>query len=354
MHLEVVIPALFQARAEAPALQLALARGRRSEGRAATLEDWYAEAFGLGAGPLPAGALTAHAFGEQPACWLRADPVHLRADRDRLLLIPSAGFEITAAEARELCAELDRLFAAQFTLHAFAPDHWGLRANAAMSLATRPPLETAGHNVDKELPEKRFHSLLNEIQMALYQHPVNTARGARAGGEQRLVWGAGPLCRRGAEPRQSLSAEDRRRWASRSSLACVTRARSGRAAWLSAPENGRHPVVLDLLRGAVAFSARRALAQRLRSGGRWFGALLAAPSPGASACCVHVLMPGTETVRGDLRPSGGGTPLQDYAAARAHEHHCGGPRADRLPAGRGVHPLLARLYRHAASPRPPS
>ena len=210
MHLELVIPALFQAQAEAPALQLLLARGRRNETEAGGLEEWYAQAFGLGGGPLPAGALTAHAYGAEPACWLRADPVHLRADRDRLLLIPSAGFDISAAEAKELCAELDRLFGAQFTLHAFSAEHWGLRANEVMALATRPPLEIAGRDLDAELPDKRFHALLNEIQMALYQHAVNTAREARGAPVVNSVWlwGAGPLPAAVRGPWQSLSVED--------------------------------------------------------------------------------------------------------------------------------------------------
>jgi len=326
MHLELVIPALFQARAEAPALQLALARGRRSESEAATLEDWYAEAFGLGAGPLPAGALTAHAFGEQPACWLRADPVHLRADRDRVLLIPSAGFEISAAEAKELCAELDRLFAAQFTLHAFAPEHWGLRANAVMALATRPPLEIAGHSVDAELPDKRFHPLLNEIQMALYQHPVNTVREARGAPVVNSVWlwGAGPLPAAARGPWHSLSAEDPAALGL-AKLAGIRHRAPGpdAVAWLErAPEDGRHLLVLDLLRGAAALGDGEALTQRLQSlEERWFAPLLAALRAGRiGMLSLHAPDAGLsfETARSDLRrfwrrPR----PLQDYAAARA-------------------------------------
>src|SRR6185369_16952799 len=57
-----------------------------------------------------------------------------RADRDRLLLIPSAGFEISADEARQLCEALNRHFSEQFTLHAFAPDCWGMQAKSAMAL----------------------------------------------------------------------------------------------------------------------------------------------------------------------------------------------------------------------------
>jgi hypothetical protein len=313
MHLELTIPALFQAQAEAPALQLLLARGRRKETETGTLEEWCAHAFALGAGPLPAGALTAHAHGAEPACWLRADPVHLRADRDRLLLIPSAGFDISAVEAKELCAELDRLFGAQFTLHAFSPEHWGLRAKEVMALATRPPLEIAGRDIDAELPDKRFHALLNEIQMALYQHAVNTAREARGAPVVNSVWlwGAGPLPAAAAvskaSPWQSLSAEDPAALGLAKLAGMRHRAPGpGAGAWLErAPEDGRHLVVLDMLRGAAALGDAEALTQRLQKlETDWFAPSLAALRAGRiGMITLHVPDAGLsfETARGDLR-----------------------------------------------------
>jgi hypothetical protein len=325
MHLELAIPALFQAQAEAPALQLLLARGRRSETEAMALEEWYAQAFGLGGGPLPAGALTAHAFGAEPACWLRADPVHLRADRDRLLLIPSAGFDISSAEATELCAELDRLFGAQFTLHAFSAEHWGLRAHEVMALATRPPLEIAGRDIDAELPDKRFHALLNEIQMALYQHAVNTAREARGAPVVNSVWlwGAGPLPAAARSPWQSLSAEDPAALGLARLAGMRHRAPGpGAGAWLErAPEDGRHLVVLDALRGAAALGDAEALTQRLQKlEADWFEPLHAALRAGRiGMLTLHVPDAGLsfETARGDLRrfwrrPR----PLSHYTEAR--------------------------------------
>ena len=78
-------------------------------------------------------------------------------------------------------AELVRLVAALVSFDAFKPEHWGLQAKEGMAVATRPPLEIAGRDIDAELPDKRFHALLNEIQMALYQHAVNTARDEQIG-----------------------------------------------------------------------------------------------------------------------------------------------------------------------------
>lgn len=315
MHVELVVPALFRSGAAAPALEFLLARGRRTAGDPGTLEDWYCDTFGLQARPLPAGALTALAFGKEPADanWLRADPVHLRADRDRLLLIPSAGFGITADEARQLCEELNRHFADQFTLAAFAPDIWGLQPKAGMAPQTRPPLEIAGRDIDAELPDKQWHALLNEIQMALYQHPVNTAREARGAPVVNSLWpwGAGPLPDEGQMRRaarwQSLSAED----PAALGLARLAGIRhrpagSGAADWLErAPEDGRHLVVLDGLRGAAALGDGDALAQRLQAlEERWFAPLLAALRAGRIAMLTtHVPDGGArfETERGDLR-----------------------------------------------------
>ena len=92
MHLELVVPAIFPGRdaPAAPALELLLARGRRMMRDVASPERWLCRAFGLGearAGnsAAPSGTLTALAHGVDPGAqrWVRADPVHLRAARDR-------------------------------------------------------------------------------------------------------------------------------------------------------------------------------------------------------------------------------------------------------------------------------
>lgn len=329
MHVELVVPCLFQAPAEAPALQLLLARGRRSAASPAPLETWYSAAFGLNA-PLPAGALTALAFGMDPAggFWLRADPVHLRADRDRVLLIPSAVFELGIDEARQLCEALNRHFSDQFTLQAFAPDCWGLQARTEMlhiPLQTRPPIEIAGRDIDAELPDKRWHALLNEIQMALYQHAVNTAREAR--GEPVVngvwLWGAGALPAGAGGPWQSVSAADPVALGLAKLAGMRHRAAgSGAAAWLErAPEEGRHLLVLDELRGAFALGDADVLSERSHAlEENWFAPLLDALRAGRiGMLSIHVPDAGAsfETARGDLRrfwrrPR----PLTEYAVAQ--------------------------------------
>jgi len=311
MHVELVVPALLHSAAAAPALELLLARGRRTEAQAASLEDWLGRAFGLGEGPLPAGALSALAGGLEPGAghWLRADPVHLRPDRDRVLLIPSAGFDIAAGEAQSLCEALSAHFADQFSLHAFAPDRWGLCARAAIELRARAPIEIAGCDIDAELPDKRWHAQLNEIQMALYQHAVNTAREARGDPVVNGVWlwGAGALPAAAQGPWQSVSAADPATLGLAKLAGMRHRAPgAGAAAWLDrAPEDGRHLVQLDVLRGAHALGDAQALAARtLELEAQWFAPLLAALRAGrVGMLTVRVPDAGAsfEIVRGDLR-----------------------------------------------------
>ena len=318
MHVELVVPGLFQARASVvstPALELLLARGRRSATPAAAPGDWYADAFGLEATPLPAGALSALACGLEPggAYWMRADPVHLRADRDRVLLIPSQGFALAAEEAGSLAAALNAHFTEDFSLHAVRADTWCLQTGREMPVSTRAPVEIAGRSVDEELPDKRWHPLLNEIQMAMYQHPVNTAREARGDPVVNGIWlwGAGRLppaeSLRNPGAWQSVSAED----PVALGLARLAGLRHrepgpGAAQWLErAPESGRHLVVLDGLRGARALGDTEALEQRLQSlEERWFAPLLEALRSGRIAMlttCVPDAAASFETTRTDLR-----------------------------------------------------
>ena len=308
MHVELLVPALFQTGAAATALEFLLARGRRTAQQPRTLESWLCEASGI-QDPLPAGALTALAFGKDAGSWLRADPVHLRADRDRLLLIPSAGFAIAADEARQLCEELNRHFVDQFELDPFTPEIWGLLLKTALPLQSRPPLEIAGRDIDAELPQKHWHALLNEIQMALYQHPVNTAREARGAPVVNSLWpwGAGALPPSASGPWQSVSADDP---ATRglATLAGIRHRETGKSAadWLErAPPDGRHLIVLENLRGAAALGDGDALAVRLQAlEMAWFAPLLVALRTGRIAMLtVQVPDAGAsfETERGDLR-----------------------------------------------------
>jgi len=338
MHLELVVPALFRAPdlppAALPALELLLARGRRTNGRGANLETWLCRAFGLEEVSLerpcvPAGALTALAYGLDPGpnSWLRADPVHLRADRDRVLLMPSQAFSITADEAQGLAAALAPLLAGKFVLHAVRSDHWCLESQGhePIDVGAKPPIDLAGADIDPHLPPKQWHLLLTEIQMTLYAHPVNTAREQRGDPviNSLWLWGAGRAPAASGPWNSIGSTEPVALGLARSAGMRHRDPDGGANEWLArAPEEGRHLVVLDGLRGVQALGDLEALTRRMQDlESNWFAPLLAAlKSRRIGMLTIRVPETGAsfETVRGDLnrfwrRPR----KLTTYAVARA-------------------------------------
>jgi hypothetical protein len=320
MHLELVVPALFRAPdlppAALPALELLLARGRRSHGQACNLETWLCRAFGLEktspeSPAVPAGALTALAYGLDPGMdsWLRADPVHLRADRDRVLLMPGQALSVTPDEAQGLAAALTPLLAGKFVLHAVRPDHWCLRIQGQepIDIGANPPIDLAGADIDPHLPPKQWHLLLTELQMALYSHPVNTAREQRGDPviNSLWLWGAG-TAPAASGPWNSIGATEPVALGLARSAGIRHRDPGGGAdEWLArAPGEGRHLVVLDGLRVVHALGDLEALARRMQDlESNWFAPLLAAlKSRRIGMLTIRVPETGAsfETVRGDL------------------------------------------------------
>ena len=309
MHCELVVPGLFAAAAQArlPALELLLARGRARNAEARRMEGWLAEAFGL-EGALPAGALTASQPGD--ALWARADPVHLRLMRDRLILVPAPALAIAAEEAAALCDALGRHFGG-LGFEAAEPSRWCVRlAEPLADLPADSPIDSAGSEVGLTMPAAA-QRLVNEAQMLLHSHPVNEAREAR--GEPAVnslwLWGAGRAPKMGASTWTSVSADDPLALGlARAAGARHRRLTASAAEWLEqAPGEGRHLLVLDALRAPVAFAQQaeaRAALEALERG--WFAPLLGALRSGRiGMVTVHVPeCPGPsafETIRGDLR-----------------------------------------------------
>ncbi|MBI2753557.1 MAG: phosphoglycerate mutase [Betaproteobacteria bacterium] len=321
MHCELVVPALFAARevARLPALELLLARGRVAREQPLSLEPWLAQAFGLAESSFPAGAITAFAAGENGIgspgdfCWLRADPVHLRIERDRLSLIPSAGFSISRDEAEAFGATLNRHFGDVLAIVPCWPDRWCLRSAGDVALDALAPIELAGQEVDANLPRgpqtARWHALLNEVQMALHDHPVNVEREQRGEPAVNSVWfwGAGRLPGAARGPWHSVTADDPLATGLARLAGLRHRALPATANdWLErVPENGRHLVVLDALRGALALGGPESHGERLAAmEARWFAPLLEALRRGRiGMITVRASDAGAshETVRGDLR-----------------------------------------------------
>jgi hypothetical protein len=281
MHGELMVAGPLARDARLPALELLLARGRVTRGDPQGAASWLGRACGLD--PLPAGALTAGEAG----FWLRADPVHYRLLRDRVVLVPVEGLDARAADA--LVATLNRHFAGAHAFRVVTPDAWVMQGPPA-ALDALPAAEVAGRDFAEVLPAAPWPALLNEIQMALHEHPANEGRELEVNGV--WLWGAGERPARVAAPWRSIASADPlhaglARAAGIESLAAPRSA----AAWLAAlPGEGRHLAVLGALGEAMDEA--------------WFAPLLAALRQGRlGMLTLHAPEAGVtvETVRLDLR-----------------------------------------------------
>jgi len=329
VHCELIVPGLLPQAEETaatlgglrlPALELLLARGRRSSDESISLERWLAQAFdGDEDGEIPAGALTLAASGGETgdAIWMRADPAHLRLNRDALVLVPATAFGVQLAESEALAERLNRHFDGELTFYPLSGERWCVRVKGipAEGLRTRTPAEVAGRDINPHLPSgegsMRWHTLLNEIQMLLHEHPVNEAREAR--GEPAVnsvwLWGAGRMPVDRVAPFQSVTADDPLAQGLAQAAGLRHRPLPRNAAeWLERlPEDGRQLVVLDTLRLPLAMTDLEVWGKRIAElEESWFTPLVAALKTGRIGM-VTVLVPdgrelrSFESTRNDLR-----------------------------------------------------
>ena len=131
--------------------------------------------------------------------WLRADPVHLRVMRDRIVLADSGVLGLLQSEADALARSISDHFGMALSPQPLHPARWYLRLDQVPRLRTTPISIAVGCDIDPLLPQgddaMLFRTQLNELQMLLFEHPVNQAREAR--GELPVnslwLWGGGCL-----------------------------------------------------------------------------------------------------------------------------------------------------------------
>jgi hypothetical protein len=133
------------------------------------------------------------------AYWLRADPVHLRVMRDRIVLAGSESTELSRQEADALATAIGQHFGADLSPFPLRTQRWYLRFPQAPRLTTTPLSVAAGRDIEPLLPQGEdampFRARLNELQMLLHEHPVNQAREARGDlpVNSLWLWGGGSL-----------------------------------------------------------------------------------------------------------------------------------------------------------------
>ncbi len=254
-------PALYQ-QLPTPALDLLFRRARH---RPLGLDGLTVLADRLGLPlPLPHAALSALGLGlnAEEGYWLHADPVSLQPSRGELILLDSSQFTLASDESDALLAALNTHFADD-GLQFVAADatHWFLRLPSAPSMHTTPLLQVLGRDIHPRLPQgeqaMHWHRLLNELQMLLYQHPVNDVRDRQGDPLVHSVWPWGE----GALPPTQPSKHPLQLWADAPLWQGIARWQqrpiqplpTDGTRWLASTPTGEHLLVLPQLQAATAW-----------------------------------------------------------------------------------------------------
>ena len=156
-------------------------------------------------GLLPWAARCAAADGLAPADrpWALLSPTHWFVGTDQVSLADPATLGLDEAGSRAFLAAVQELFTSEgFEVGYGAPTRWYVAHDSLATLACASPDRVIGRNVDRWLPGRRddgpasptsrlIRRLQNEVQMQLYEHPLNLAREAQGLAAINSVWISG-------------------------------------------------------------------------------------------------------------------------------------------------------------------
>ena len=131
---------------------------------------------------LPHAALAWQQAGNQPddAYWLYAAPVHLVLQRDSFSLAGPVPLDLDLEEAEALTRTLNTHFAADGMQFFWHQQQWFLRLQKNPDISTVHPQKAINQDINAFLPTGKgasaWASFQNELQMLLFEHPVNVAR----------------------------------------------------------------------------------------------------------------------------------------------------------------------------------
>ncbi len=309
MQFDFLVPGLFDAPRSnrisetAPALAKLIAHGSATADPTDSMEAWLARQFGYVADsadfPFAAVASCGETMADASAkYWLRADPIHLSVNRDRVVLLDASQLDISAAESAALVAALQAQFKSDgLNVYGPHPQRWYITSDRPIGLRTQPVSAVRGRSVADHwfdgADRACWQARLSEMQMLLHAHPVNEVREAA---DQLPIngvwlWGAGKLPSGGKNIYSRIIASD----ALSAGFAALSAARfteSSQFRWrdISPPAAGNALVVIDPLAAFAAYGEwnewRHALATLDQA---WFAPALSALKIGtlnAIAICV--------------------------------------------------------------------
>ncbi len=222
--------------------------------------------------------------------WLRADPVHLRADRSRLVLFGPEVLAIRQEEADALAESFNALYQPDgLQLFTPTPNRWYLRMTHAPRLSTTPLPDVIGRDIDRHLPRGEdaapWHARLNEIQMLFHTHAVNERRAEQGqpGINSLWLWGGGRMpASLQAQDAWVCSDDPLTRALARAANVPLLEADGGLEDWLPAAlEKGHGLVVLNDCRQAQQYGDTQEWGERLQELERqWWAPLQALRAQG--------------------------------------------------------------------------
>lgn len=207
MKLTLVLPGLIWPHADKqffrelslPSLAWLLGKASKIKSITGTCNDWLADA--TQSRDFPSAAYAASLLANPPTdsagTWLFAHPIHLIPNRSELRIADAGQLGISLLEAEALVRGLNQHFAQDgMQFYVQTPDQWLLHvANEVTESFT--PFETAvGRSMDPILPTGPnamvWHRQMNEMQMLMYNHPVNDERDAKGMPVIHGVWLSSP------------------------------------------------------------------------------------------------------------------------------------------------------------------
>jgi hypothetical protein len=181
-----------------PALERLWARGRPTALDSPTSNHLRFKLFGIQPeGYLPVAALThvndRNVRPRDNYYWLRADPVTMWADMAQVFMTSYGFADLDPYERNEieLCVR-DVLQEEGLNLHADHPERWCIALGSPIEFGFTPLDEALGMDVAEALPDHPealyWRRILNEVQVALHNCPVNVRRRATGKREVNSVW----------------------------------------------------------------------------------------------------------------------------------------------------------------------
>lgn len=127
------------------------------------------------------------------AFWLTADLVQMMPDRDTLVMIPSSHLSISEHEQTALLHTFNQHFRADgVQLKVGGSGRWYLSLPQVIDIKTVPLDQACFRNMHGLYPcghaSAYWRSLINEVQMLFFSHPVNERRRAQGLAEINSIW----------------------------------------------------------------------------------------------------------------------------------------------------------------------